>query len=684
MSLYIGNLSSRIRGHELERVFQRFGRCNVRLKDGYGFVVYDFPPNAEKALRALQNRNICGLPLTLTWSNKQPRPGNRFARANRANEPQRDWDSVRGGDYMRKKLADLEDQPDNRMNFKQPDINGRRLSPAEMHDEEAIFQPDVAKEITGKDRHDFREDFLDDIGTVERDRWGEQSSDLPDENGVKDGVEFDRYEPTTSYYEKNDDENHQVLYSGGSIQRKSAEDTGRDNLTEKNPHQSKTAKHRGLCYRCGGSGHKIRNCPEKNPSLKNLSMIGCRIDDTIDRSKHEGKPERYRSRSREKLRSSRDVSSTRRLKHEIKLGSRRHRRSMSNGSSPVAKETDRSWRKDYGGNKRSRKEIHPRKEHSTMKARSSFSSPLHFDKIASKLRSTSRSSKRAQRSRSHTRSKSVSPRVHSISSDSKSSSASHYSRSRSPTSLSLSVSFGQPLPPSSKKGQLNLKGSLDNPSTLVSKEDLIEQEEPANGDSYLEVAKLEDNMVIVNNDVAVAYSEEETKMEEHELLQKDNYKYKIPSRPLNEGPSPSTLEAVKAVSSGNFFPESSMTETGYPDSDVLMMEPMTPPTKMPELEAYGSSYSSNSTSISSDELSMVFKHYGLDLQDENENHLPAEAYFGSARLWPWHIIYYRRLKKGPVTIENYAKRVEQNKEFHIVDKYIRSSSGWGGPGQENP
>jgi hypothetical protein len=82
-------------------------------------------------------------------------------------------------------------------------------------------------------------------------------------------------------------------------------------------------------------------------------------------------------------------------------------------------------------------------------------------------------------------------------------------------------------------------------------------------------------------------------------------------------------------------------------------------------------------------LSSVLKHYGLGCQDENEKPLPAEAYFGSARLWPWEIIHYRRLKKGLISIENYARRVDQNREFGIVDKYIRSSSGWGELHQEN-
>lgn len=76
---------------------------------------------------------------------------------------------------------------------------------------------------------------------------------------------------------------------------------------------------------------------------------------------------------------------------------------------------------------------------------------------------------------------------------------------------------------------------------------------------------------------------------------------------------------------------------------------------------------------------MIFalKHYGLPAPEEGEPGLSVEGYFGAARLWPWEMIYYRRLKKGPISTENYARRLEQNKEFGIVDRYIRSSSGWG-------
>ncbi|KAF5750560.1 serine/arginine-rich splicing factor 4-like isoform X1 [Tripterygium wilfordii] len=89
-------------------------------------------------------------------------------------------------------------------------------------------------------------------------------------------------------------------------------------------------------------------------------------------------------------------------------------------------------------------------------------------------------------------------------------------------------------------------------------------------------------------------------------------------------------------------------------------------------------------SISPEELNMVLKHYGLKGTNERERQLSVEDYNGSSRLWPWEIIYYRRLKKGPISTENYARRIAQNREFGITDKYIRSSSGWYEFGQVNP
>lgn len=38
----------------------------------------------------------------------------------------------------------------------------------------------------------------------------------------------------------------------------------------------------------------------------------------------------------------------------------------------------------------------------------------------------------------------------------------------------------------------------------------------------------------------------------------------------------------------------------------------------------------------------------------------------------------RGRKEGPISTENYAKRLEQNREIGIVDQCVRSSSGWYG------
>ncbi|KAJ6778487.1 hypothetical protein OIU74_002307 [Salix koriyanagi] len=69
------------------------------------------------------------------------------------------------------------------------------------------------------------------------------------------------------------------------------------------------------------------------------------------------------------------------------------------------------------------------------------------------------------------------------------------------------------------------------------------------------------------------------------------------------------------------------------DSDAFELDLVKHPLKKLDPEAPDKISTGRSTSISAEELSMVLKHYGLDCQDENEKHLPAETYFGSARHW---------------------------------------------------
>ncbi|GJN21231.1 hypothetical protein PR202_gb08692 [Eleusine coracana subsp. coracana] len=85
---------------------------------------------------------------------------------------------------------------------------------------------------------------------------------------------------------------------------------------------------------------------------------------------------------------------------------------------------------------------------------------------------------------------------------------------------------------------------------------------------------------------------------------------------------------------------------------------------------------SKSLKLTTNEVVSALKRYKMETHEVESLDQPVEKYFGAARLWPWEIIYYRRLKKGPISTENYARRLEQNKEFGIVDQYVRSSSGW--------
>ncbi|KAJ8899131.1 hypothetical protein K2173_010620 [Erythroxylum novogranatense] len=673
MSLHIGNISSRIRRDELERVFQRFGRCSVRLKDGYGFVVYEFPPHAEKALRALRRSYICGEQLTLSWSNKQPRAFKGSARSEGSYEARHGRDTRREEDIVGRNLADSSDYGDSRMNIiKQPDSNVGRIGSANMLDEEIAYHQDGTKDFI-REGHDYREDALEGhMGVrnpVDDDRWGHQFHDPMDGNGVDNGLEFDRYEPNKVYDEKIDDYSRQMTYTGGSALG-SSHNIGRAHIGEGTSKHPNDAKRRGNCYRCGGSGHKMRNCPQKNASRRNLTSFDHRHDiDRRGRDKEE--LERFRSRSREGLRS-RDANLNMQLLNDMKPGS--GGRSMIGGSYQVSQETDKSVRQDYVGKKRNKKEIGSPKRLNTKKARRSVSSSLS-DYTPSKLQSTLPSSKQVPRSSSHSRLRSLSSRGNSGSFHSRSTSKSPNSRSRSirsksrsrsssPTSLSLSVSLGRPLPSSSNKAQLIPKGSVDN--TPESKDILIEPEQTARVDTQLEDTKLEGGLLAVNNNTAVSISRMESEIEKDEPLNKNSCVRQITSRALNEGTDPSTQLADKAIATESSYKEV-LNETG----------------ECPDSEAADVAYSRHTASLTSDELFMVLKHYGFELQEEHKNHT-AEAYFGSARLWPWEIIYYRRLKKGPITVENYARRIEQNREFGIIDKYVRSSSGWGELSQGNP
>ncbi|CAN0879398.1 hypothetical protein LINGRAHAP2_LOCUS13021 [Linum grandiflorum] len=601
MSLFIGNLSSHTHKDELERVFRRFGQCDVRVKDRYGFVVYEFPPNAEKALKSLQKKYICGQLLNLTWSKKQPRPFDRHGRSAARYEPEYGRYSSRGADDAQNKV-NLSSRGDYRMLSEHEDENERRVR-SDMLQEGTAYYPDEIKDVSGQEHPSHRGDEMEDNG-----RWDLKLDDRPNGNDVSNGIEFDRYEPR---------------HSGGSPSKRSfPRDRRRDHTVEGNINRKIS------CYGCGGLGHKMWNCPEKSSQRRKLSKFD----------------QRGNSNASRKRRSENEMGED--VEIDVKsYSSRKHQPLGKYNSSPTEKGVGTVQIKDHERKKRNRERSRSPKRRSTKRGRRSVSSPPGSNHKRS--RSVPKSSKHTRISNGHSRSRSGS-------SDSRSGSTSHRlrtaksrSRSNSPASLSLSVSLGQPLP-STNNAQLGQEGSVDTVKAADSREIGVEKDLAVEINTRPEHSGLANEVTLENSTFSLDL---ECEVGKGELPLMDN----------SENLSASLNDVI--------------------DPSMSLTKNVACPATKPESELSVIPGTSKSTYVSSEELCLVLKHYGLDLPDEEEMHLNPDAYYGSARFWPWEIIHYRRLKKGLISIENYANRMEQNHKFGIVDKYVRSSSGWEEPDQ---
>ncbi|XP_061352238.1 uncharacterized protein LOC133297162 [Gastrolobium bilobum] len=679
MSLYIGNLSGHARRDELERVFRRFGHCNVQLKgEGYGFVVFDFPPDAEKALRALKGRNICGEPLTLTWSNKQPNTQfPRFARGDRRStyELHHARNSERLGHARRK--AGFNGWRNHKMG------NVERGKSVEVPGEERRYHRDDFKNYVGEEK-DYRGDFPDEGGGVvpnmeDYGRWGEPINDPSIDNGNKNVVEFDRYEPYHGHGRKQDNEDYHVGYSGGSPAANSQQNMDRAQIGEETSNRPNVSKFRQGCYRCGDLGHKMRNCPKEHSSQRKYNRLGVGQNNKIDENHRVEDENKFGCVSWVKQRSSGDALSKRPQRDERRVsGSQQYHDPSRNESSSRTKETDRYKRKEYGGKKQSRNEIESPKRSRAKISRRLVSSSLPSNYSASPPSlSNSQSSKSLPRSSSHSRSRSVPSRGHSSSSKLRSSSKSQYCRGKSLTSrrssspTSLSVSLNQSLPSSPNKIQLNSKSSSINDTALEYEDHLIAQGQQTGGTMEWENLQSKETGIAVNGKAAV-YASAVDAMEKDQYVQEENTENHFLVDPSN-----GATDITQPLVAGNLPPRIVKETEGFGHSGTLMMDDIPKEIQKPASETHVNPGSGLSTIMSTEEMCMVLNNYGLELPKDDEKNLTMDAFFGSARLWPWHIVYYRRLKKGPISTENYARRVAQNQEFGIVDKYVRSSSGWG-------
>lgn len=631
MSLHIGNISPHIRRDDLERVFRRFGKCTVRVVDKYGFVVFDYPASAENALKSLRGKRIFGKAITLSWSKRQPRGWQGLPRGGKIYEPPIRRLSVNESVHQRLGSNNKE------MDYEGEDGQGRNLGSADLVDDSRGYHPDDFKSYVGEKDHEILNDNLEVVvgkDHLEVERWREQ---VADENGFENAMEFDRYEPRESDGEKEQEEYEHASPSDGSpAARKPKERPG----TEQNG-QSKSQK---TCYTCGEVGHKMNVCP--------LNLL--------------------RSRSRERLHQCGGIVPMRQHESNREPSTSRSRwRLLRRGDSPFRRITP-----EFISKKRNSKEYENYEKHHSKKGRGILPSSIH-DHTPSRSQSLSKSLRSLSQSPSNSKFNSVSSRNNTQSfslrpstsrhSGSKSLKSRSASRSVSPTSSALAVGLVRDLSSSQNIRPTNAKDSIVKVAGLVHSKDLFEQ----GLDERSRVASFNPEKI-----TAVTENEHEagpSKLEKEEMRKDFFERDGVLCESASKG-SGSLLESKVQKSeddyrsAGNLLPHRMKDVRGSQTKDLMLEDVSAPgPCITSGTNAGGS------VRISSQEIYMVLKHYGLQYPEENENDMPVETYFGSARLWPWEIIYYRRLKKGSDPAKNHTQRVAKNKEFGIVDRSVEHS-----------
>ncbi|XP_075517422.1 uncharacterized protein LOC142551861 [Primulina tabacum] len=629
MSLHLGNISPHIRRDDLERVFRRFGKCTVRVVDKYGFVVFDYPASAEKALKSLRGKRICGEAITLSWSKRQPRGWQGLPRGGKIYEPPIRRHLVNESVHQRLSSNNKE------MNYEREDGQGRNLGSADLVDDSRGYHPDDLKTFVREKDSAFSNYNLE-VGVgknhLEVERWREP---VADENGFENALEFDRYEPRESDDEKEQEEYKYASPSDGSpAARKSKERPG----IEQNG-QSKSQK---TCYTCGEVGHKMNVCPLnllRSRSLGRLHQRGGIVPTRQQESNRE--PSTYRS----------------------------HWRLMRRGDSPFRRITP-----EFRSKKRNSREYENDQKHNSKKTRGLLPSSIH-DHTSSRSQSLSRSLRSLSWSPSNSKHKSVSSRNHtqpfslrpstSCHSGSKALKSRSASRSVSPTSSGLAIGLVRDLSSSQNSRPTNTKDSIVKVSAgLVHSKDLFEQCRYERS----RVASFNPEMItaVTENEHEAGPSKLEKEKMRKDFFERDSALCESASKVTKGSGSLLEPKVQKSEdgcnSAGNLLPHRMKDVKGSQTKDLMLEDVLAPgPCITSGTNTVGS------VRISSQEIYMVLKHYGLQYPEENENELPVETYFGSARLWPWEIIYYRRLKKGFDPAKIHAQRVAQNKEFSIVD-----------------
>ena len=70
MSLFVGNIAGEISQKELEDLFNKYGKCEIKHKNIFAFVEYSSDKEAEQAKQELNKKEINGRVLSIEWSKK--------------------------------------------------------------------------------------------------------------------------------------------------------------------------------------------------------------------------------------------------------------------------------------------------------------------------------------------------------------------------------------------------------------------------------------------------------------------------------------------------------------------------------------------------------------------------------------------------------------------------------------